>query len=191
SGYTDAVLCGSRLAPGSDIGMGFIARRRAYLRVVLVTAAMLLVGLTLSGFLLTVSQLFERTIDTVVVACIVGLGYRLATRALILSETRLRVRRMREQKEKAAAVESNSMSAETPDLPEPHLSIEDVNQQTRTLVRVATGASMVAGLFWVWADMLPALTWLDGIELWKRQFTVEGQPPSLPGVPAAESETVA
>src|SRR5690606_26485593 len=126
-------------------------------------------GLALAGYLLTVSELFARTIDTVVVLCVVGLGYHLAARALILSETRLRLRRMREQREKAAAIESNSLTSDGgPDLPEPHLSIEDVNQQTRTLVKVAAGASMVLALFWVWSDVLPALTWLDNSTLWER-----------------------
>src|SRR5690606_12734023 len=104
-----------------------------------------------------------------VVICVVGLGYHLAARALILSETRLRLRRMREQREKAAAIESNSLTSDGgPDLPEPHLSIADVNQQTRTLVKVAAGASMVLALFWVWSDVLPALTWLDNYTLWER-----------------------
>ena len=37
-----------------------------------------------------------------------------------------------------------------------------------------TGVSLVAGLFWVWADMLPALTWLDNVQLWERVVMVNG-----------------
>jgi potassium efflux system protein len=172
SGITVGCLAWRLLAPSPDLGAALNERRRRFLRIVLVFGAAILTGLALSGYLLTVSQLFGRAIDTVVMLCGVGLGYRLATRALILSETRLRVRRLREQREKAAAIESSSLTAESADLPEPHLSIEDVNQQTRTLVRVTAGVSLAAGLFWLWADMLPALTWLDKVELWRRTVTV-------------------
>src|SRR5690606_22821935 len=142
SGATIGSFAWRLLAPSPELASAFSERRRRFLRIAMVLGAAALIFLTLSGYLITVSQLFGRAIDTVVVLSIVGLGYRLATRALILSETRLRIRRMREQREKAAAIESNSLSAETPDLPDPHLSLEDVNQQTRTPVRVAAGASL-------------------------------------------------
>ena len=169
SGVIGGFLAWRLLAPGPELGSTFSERRRRFFRFVTFAYAAGLVGLALAGYLLTVSELFARTIDTVVVLCVVGLGYHLAARALILSETRLRLRRMREQREKAAAIESNSLTSDGgPDLPEPHLSIEDVNQQTRTLVKVAAGASMVLALFWVWSDVLPALTWLDNYTLWER-----------------------
>ena len=33
---------------------------------------------------------------------------------------------------------------------------------------------MVLALFWVWADILPALGWLDGVTLWSRTIMVGG-----------------
>lgn len=143
-------------------------RRRSVLRILAVAYAAALVVLALAGYLLTAGELLARTIDTAVVLIIAGLGYRLAMRALILSETRLRIRRMREQRESAAALESNSLTSDGVDLPEPHLSIADVNQQTRTLIGALTTALTALGLFWVWSDVLPALTWLDGVTLWSR-----------------------
>jgi potassium-dependent mechanosensitive channel len=173
SGAIGGWLAWRLLAPSPELGSAFSERRRRFFRSASILYAAALVGLALAGYLLTVSELFARAIDTVVVLCVVGLGYRLATRALILSETRLRLRRMREQREKAATIESNSLTSDGgPDLPEPHLSIEDVNQQTRTLVRAAAAASMILALFWVWADILPALTWLDDVTLWSRTITV-------------------
>lgn len=169
SSVIGGVLAWNLLAPSEELGSTFSERRRRFFRVASVLYATALIGLALAGYLLTVGELFSQTINTVVVLCIVGLGYGLAARALILSETRLLLRRMREQREKAAAFESNSLTSDGgPDLPEPHLSIEDVNQQTRTLVRIAAGASVVLALFWVWKDMLPALTWLDNYTLWSR-----------------------
>ena len=149
-------------------------RRRRLLRLTLVAYAAVLLGLTLAGYLLTVATLLAHTINTVVVVAIVWLGYSLATRALVLSETRLVIRRMREQRAKAAAAQTGLTAGEgsTVEIPEPHLSVENVNQQTRTLLRVTSGAAMVLGLFWVWSEVLPALTWLDGVTLWSRTIVI-------------------
>ncbi|TVP81375.1 mechanosensitive ion channel domain-containing protein [Thioalkalivibrio sp.] len=149
-------------------------RRRRLLRIALTGFAAVLIGLTLAGYLLTVATLLGRTINTLIVVAAVWLGYNLAERALVLSETRLMIRRMREQRVKAAAIEAGSTVGEGAviDMPEPHLSVENINQQTRTLLRVTAGAAMVLGLFWVWADILPALTWLDGVTLWSRTIAV-------------------
>ncbi|TVP83872.1 MAG: mechanosensitive ion channel protein MscS, partial [Thioalkalivibrio sp.] len=149
-------------------------RRRRLLRLALVAYAAVLLGLTLAGYLLTVATLLAHTINTVVVVAGVWLGYSLAARALVLSETRLVIRRMREQRAKAAAAQTGLTAGEgaTVEIPEPHLSVENINQQTRTLLRVTAGAAMVLGLFWVWSEVLPALTWLDGVTLWSRTIVV-------------------
>src|SRR5690606_25065168 len=73
-----------------------------------------------------------------------------------------------EQRELASALESSSLTADAVEMPEPHLSIEDVNQQTRTLIGALAATLTALGLYWVWSDVLPALTWLDGVTLWSR-----------------------
>lgn len=149
-------------------------RKRRLIRIALVVYALVLVGLVLAGYLVTVATLLGHTINTVVVIAAVWLGYSLAARALVLSETRLVIRRMREQRAKAAAAQSGLTAGEGApvEIPEPHLSVENINQQTRTLMRVTAGAALVLGLFWVWSEALPALTWLDGVTLWSRTIVV-------------------
>ncbi|MFP4682960.1 MAG: mechanosensitive ion channel domain-containing protein [Ectothiorhodospira sp.] len=148
-------------------------RKRRFLRVTLLAATLALILLCLNGYLLTVGELLNRIVNTSVVLAGVWLAHNLGARALILSETRLLIRRMREQRAKDSA-EGPAGAEGGLDLPQRHLSLEDVNQQTRTLLRVITGGGMVIALFWVWADMLPALTWLDGVTLWSRAITVDG-----------------
>jgi potassium-dependent mechanosensitive channel len=149
-------------------------RRRRLVRIVLMGFALALIGLTLAGYLLTVAALLGRTINTLIVVAGVWLGYSLAARALVISETRLVMRRMREQRAKAAAMEGGATVGEGAviDMPEPHLSLENINLQTRTLLRVTASAALVLGLFWVWADILPALTWLERVTLWSRTIVV-------------------
>ncbi len=148
-------------------------RRRRILRTALVGTAAVLSVLALAGYLFTVAELLTRLIDTTIVLGLVWLAYSLAARALILSETRLLLRRMREQRAKAASAENSAVGDEGGmDIPEPELSLEDINQQTRTLLRTTAGAGVLVALFWVWSDMLPALTWLDGFTLWSRTIVV-------------------
>lgn len=148
-------------------------RRRKLVRLAVTAFAVILIVLILAGYLLTVSQLLQLTINSVLVIGAVWLGYSLAARALVLTETRLVMRRMREQRAQAAAMEASGSGEGAPvDIPEPHLSLEDVNQQTRSLMRVSAGAGLVLGLLWVWSDALPALIWLDGVTLWTRTIMV-------------------
>ncbi|MCB1669719.1 MAG: mechanosensitive ion channel [Gammaproteobacteria bacterium] len=150
-----------------------VDRNRRLVRVLMMLLSVAVIVLSLMGYLLTVRELLLRILDTLVVVWIVWLGYRLASRMLLLSEIRLRVRRAREERAKAAAMEASVPIGEGLDIQVTSLSVEDINQQTRTLVKVTTGAVMVLALFWVWAEVLPALTWLDGVTLWSRSI-VEG-----------------
>ena len=148
-------------------------RRRRLLRTVLVGATFALTILTMAGYLFTVAELLTRLIDTAIVLTLVWLAYSLAARALILSETRLLLTRMREQRAKAATAENTAMGADGGvEVAEPELSLEDINQQTRTLLKTTAGAGVILALFWVWSDMLPALTWLDGVTMWSRTIAV-------------------
>lgn len=171
---TTGTLAWRLFAPSPDLIAVLTERNRRLVRAAVVSCAAALVALAAAGYLLTVGELFAHAIDTVVVVGLVWLCYRLAARALILSETQLRIRRMFEQRTKAAAAETNSVAERAPDMPEPQLSMEDVNLQTRTLVRVLAGGVMVLALFWVWAEILPALIWLDGVTLWSRTIVTGG-----------------
>ncbi len=175
SGVVTGLLAWRLLGPSPELAPAISERKRRFVRFAAVTYAAALVVLALAGYLYTVNTLFQRTIDTAVVVVAVWFGYRLAARALILGEMRLRIRRMLEQRAKAAAAEGAPAAGEgAVDVPEPHLSMEDINQQTRTLVKVVAGGVMVLALFWVWADILPALAWLDGVTLWSRTIMVGG-----------------
>lgn len=174
AGAIAGLLAWRLLAPNPDLESALPDRRRRLIRLATVTCAAALVVLALAGYLLTVTELFGHLIDTAVVVVLAWLGYCIAARALILSEMRLRIRRKLEERAiAAAAAESQGAAGEwTPDIPEPHLSIEDVNAQTRTLTRVVTGGALIVALYWVWAEILPALIWLDGVTLWSRTITV-------------------
>ncbi len=172
SGILSGLLVWNVLAPLANAERAADDRWRRLVRVVTAIYAMGLVALALAGYLLTVNELLARTIYTAVVLGAGWFGYRLAMRALKLSELRLEVRRRLEERANAAALEGSPVVDASVEDAEPMLSIEDINAQTRKLLNVATGGLVVLALFWVWAEVLPALTWLDNITLWSRNFTI-------------------
>lgn len=160
------------LAPSEqDDSVFFKSTKRKIIRFSFIALFLITLMLTLGGYLLTVSELLPRFVDTLVVFSLVLLIYSLSVRALVLSETRLRIRRMREQRARAA-LESNSEVEGATDIPDPHLSIEDVGQQTQTLLKTSVFSAVIVALFIVWADVLPALNWLDNVTLWSRTIAV-------------------
>lgn len=147
-------------------------RHRRFIRGMLMLSVAALLILSLAGYLLTVATLLERAINTVIVAVVAWIGYSLAARALVLSEVRLQLQHMREARAREAAPTEATVGEGAVIDVAPPISIENVNAQTRSLLRVTTGTAVVLALLWVWADVLPALTWLDGVTLWSRTISV-------------------
>ncbi len=50
---------------------------------------------------------------------------------------------------------------------EPTLDIEQVNQQSLRLIRLALLGSFIVGLYWVWADLISVFSYLDNISLYE------------------------
>ena len=161
------------LAPApEDQGTFLRSIKRRILRLGFVFLSLATLVLTLAGYLLTVGELLPRFVDTLVVFSLVLLLYSLAVRALVLSETRLRIRRLKEQRARAALEDKSGEVEGTTELPEPHLSVEDIGQQTQTLLKTSVFTGLLIALFIVWADVLPALNWLDNVTLWSRTIVL-------------------
>lgn len=85
----------------------------------------------------------------------------------------------------AAAIqrqESRRQRAEQGGTLEEHLQTDDsgpdvlgLSDDTRRLVNLATMLSAIAGLWWIWADVLPALSRLDDLTLWYYTAEVDGE----------------
>jgi len=55
---------------------------------------------------------------------------------------------------------------------EPVVDLEALNKQTGHLVRMAVGATVLIGLWMIWANVLPALNILDEVKLWSYTRTI-------------------
>lgn len=128
-----------------------------------------LMGLTLAGYSYTAVQLMQRFRATLIVPLLLGLGEALFNRWLIVLKQRIGWARFRQrmtsevQAGGEAKTEVGGVSS-TPTESEPDLAI--VGQQTRRLFNTIEVIVALAVLWWIWADILPALGVLRQIRLW-------------------------
>lgn len=184
-------------------------RMRKLLRVALAGTLLAVAVLALNGYVLTAGVLLASLWMSAALFMGTTILHGMISRWFLLSERRLALKRLeqkREADEAAAAAAAQAAAAASPDAPgradgidehavetpaaavandpEDLITLESVNQQTRRLLRALTLSLLVIGLYWVWADVLPALDRLDEISLWSVS-TVDDK-----GAPITEAVTL-
>lgn len=104
------------------------------------------------------------------------IGGALMLRWLLIMRRRLAMRQARLRRAAAQQEQRPSDGAELPSVPtaaEGQLDLTTINQQTHRFVRTALLAGFAAGLWLIWADVLPALS-LFNVELWSSRVDDPG-----------------
>jgi potassium efflux system protein len=145
---------------------------------------LVLAGLALTGYVYTSAILVKALLETVIVVIAVSVAHGLTARWLMLGERRLILRRLQKQQETAQsdAVAGGGESGEValPDFDQ-DFNLEMIGAQSKRLLRALKLALLVAGLAWVWLDVLPAFSRLDEIALWHfSDLGAEGETVRLP-----------
>jgi potassium-dependent mechanosensitive channel len=149
-------------------------RQRQLLRIglpgLLVAIALgLLGGYVYSGWILMIC-LWQTLWAVLVIALVHGM----LARWFLLGERRLAWQRLQAQREaersEEAAAEGDDAAVE---VAAPELTLETVNAQTGRLLRALTLSLWLTALFFIWADVLPALGRLDEIALWSYSTLAE------------------
>lgn len=172
-----AHICWRLLAPGAlwtfrgraDVEP---SRLRRLLRGVLPLGFVALALITLNGYLLTAITLLHGFWHSLLLVSALAVLHGLISRWFLLGERRLALSRLDARHEAGQEAqnleiqggESNPASSLDPETE--LISIQSINQQTRSLLRALTLTLLVSGLIWVWSDVLPALDRLDTISLW-------------------------
>jgi len=128
-----------------------------------------------TGWYYTAIQLARRISDTSWL--IVGLVFlnALVVRWVFVSQRKLAIERAR--KKRAAAQAKAAESDKTPDqevplaIDEAELNLSVVGEQTRRILRSLIGFALIIGLWLTWADLLPAVSFIEEVTLW--EYTVE------------------
>ncbi|EIK54492.1 hypothetical protein YO5_17040 [Stutzerimonas stutzeri TS44] len=124
---------------------------------------LLLIGVIGMGYYYTALKLTERLIDTLYLLMLWVALEATLVRALTIAARRLAYQRALAKRQSS---EENG-NAETETLEEPGLDIEQVNQQSLRLTRLATFGLFVVALYWVWSDLISVVSYLDNVTLYE------------------------
>jgi potassium efflux system protein len=156
-----AVFAASR----KDAGAGILLRTQWLWFPVLAGAPLLLGVAAALGYAFTAVQLFARLLATFLLVLGLLTVQAVVHRWLFVVRRRLALEERRRRQQEAAEKERTEAGAAAP-AAEPAISLADLREQTRTLVRWVIGLSGVLGLYLIWVDVLPALAILHRARLW-------------------------
>jgi potassium efflux system protein len=133
------------------IGIGFIA---------------LPLGLSVAaglGYFYTALKLSDRLIETLYLLII-----WLIVEATFVRGLAVAARRLAYQRAQAKRIAQAKDGGESSDLSEePALHIDQVNEQSMRLISLALFGLLLAGLYWVWADLISVFAYLDNVTLYE------------------------
>jgi potassium efflux system protein len=163
---------------------GWIARLRHIWFIAAVTAPIALAVAAAAGFFYTALRLENRLVISAGVVLGAIIIYHVCLRGLYVTSRQLELQKARARRrgdaktQGAPGVTTDSGIAVAVDVP--MIDIASLNQQTHHLLKVMVNAMVLLGLWLVWADVLPALTVLSEIELWRYSSQLDGETISIP-----------
>ncbi len=152
-------------AAGPDGAMGGrLALWRRLWPLLVALAALGLAGAALAGYDYTAVYFLGKLGETVWFVTALVLARGLLVRALRVAQRRLRLEELRRQRrggeEKAPAAEEGALQVE-----EETVDYGQLSAQVERLVAAIYGAGLLLGLWWIWREVVPALAFLDRIQL--------------------------
>ncbi|MBS7662279.1 mechanosensitive channel MscK [Pseudomonas lalucatii] len=116
------------------------------------------------GYYYTALKLSDRLISTLYLLIIWTIVEAAFVRGLGVAARRLAYQRAMAKRQ--AVPKEGAEGGETP-VEEPTLDIEQVNQQSLRLIRLSLLGLFIAGLYWVWADLISVFAYLDNVTLYE------------------------
>ena len=131
--------------------------------------------LAFMGYFYAAWHLYEKLIYTLGLVFVIFTFRAILTRWLIVIRKKLSIIERQKREEAAALQEANEAkepgSPETTNIPpqtqnKPEKTIFEISQQTNRLINAAVFIITVIGLWYVWKDVMPALTKIGDFKLW-------------------------
>ncbi|MBN1124992.1 MAG: mechanosensitive ion channel [Sedimentisphaerales bacterium] len=129
------------------------------------------------GYFYTAQHLFEKAGLTILFLLVLWVLNALLIRWMEVAQKKLAIKQRRKQMLAAQQKreKEQTSSADLPPVPkveEEDIPLISISQQTRQLIHAFTAVTLFVGTWWIWRNVLPALTALEDIGLWK---TTDGQ----------------
>ncbi len=148
----------------------WLVRTRPLWYPVLLGLPLSLAVLALLGYYYTAEQLAQRMVATAYVLLGLALLRAFLLRWVLIRRRKLAMEQARQRR--AASHEDGAggeavVIASIPTAPEPQADLAAINMQTRHLVEYSLAMTGLLGLWLIWIDVLPALGFLNRVELWQ------------------------
>ncbi|MFV0441941.1 MAG: mechanosensitive ion channel domain-containing protein, partial [Planctomycetaceae bacterium] len=167
---------------------GWVQQMRPAWSLAIISVPIVLCGLALFGYYYTAQRLTSKLIVTLVltIAAIVVRG--ILARWLNLRHRRLAIEQLRARR--AALAEATSTAEESVasvlDVTEQQADLSESSAQSRRLIATSLTVLMAAAVWFVWADVLPALNYFNSHPVWSTRSTVANSTgTAMPPSPAA------
>ena len=158
---------------------GWMVRLRLIWYTLAVGVPLVLAFLAGMGYYYSAFSLYERLGETI--ALLLGLIFvkDLVLRWFSITQRRLTFEEiMRDKAAQAEKLEkeasSGAVEAEAVTIEEPEINFDQIYEKNRALLRTLMFFSALIGLLLIWEDVLPALNFLENIQLWSYSSVIEG-----------------
>ncbi|KPK66302.1 MAG: hypothetical protein AMK73_00330 [Planctomycetes bacterium SM23_32] len=122
---------------------------------------------SLAGYLYTARELAARLLWTAWLGLALLIAYEMVLRWLFVARRKLALERARRRRdEEGEAAQATAPAPESGAVPEEEISIHVISTQTRQLAVSLVAVGLIAGLWFVWGPVLPALGMLSAVTLW-------------------------
>ncbi len=144
---------------------------------------LLLVVLSMLGYVYTAATLLNQVINTLWLLAALVVLQQLAEHWLLLSRRRIAYQAALEKRKALAEKELEEHPPEMEagvEVNEPKIDLVTLSKESRKLLNAAILIAAVMGLWLIWAESLPALGVLDTIPLWQHSTVVNGVETQVP-----------
>ncbi len=133
------------------------------------------------GYHHTAVQLTRQAAITVSFFVGVFVAHQLIWRWFLAKERKLKLEKWLAQRRAApkasGVLEGTSEEVALPEINEEELDVKSLGEQTWRFLYSLMSFSLLLGVWWIWADVLPALNALDTVELWQAEAAGSGEMP--------------
>lgn len=140
-------------------------------------------GVVIAGFVVAVGSLLRCLFNSLWVVVVVVVMHRLIEQWLVQSSRRLALRSESKPHRKTVMGEEAGRQPAEPDggpAAEPEVDLVELSADSRKLLDAVALLAGGFGLWWVWAEVLPALKIFNELILWKYPVVVDGQKTLMP-----------
>jgi potassium efflux system protein len=131
------------------------------------------------GYYYTTFALYRRLCQTTALILALILLKDLVLRWIYITKRRIAFKEMERKKEAAAKADdsdgpTDGVGGESMVVEEPEIDLNQLYDQNQSLLLTLMLSSALMGLWMIWANVLPALNFLEQVELWRYSTEVEG-----------------